>query len=47
MNRYKCTVCRNIMESDTEPEKCSYCNSDSHKIKQLWKKVKGWSRLED
>ena len=42
MNRWKCTVCKFIMESDKEPKKCVHCNADPHKIKALFRKVKGW-----
>ena len=42
MDRWKCTVCKFIMEADDEPKKCFHCNADSHKIKALFKKVKGW-----
>jgi len=47
MERWKCSVCNNISESEEKPEKCHYCHSDPHKIKQLWKKVKGWSVFID
>ncbi len=47
MDRWKCTVCRNIMESEEEPKKCSYCGADPHKIKALFKKVRGWQRFID
>ena len=37
MNRWKCSVCHNIMESEEAPTKCSYCDAASHKIKAKFK----------
>jgi len=40
MNRWKCTVCKFIMESGDEPKKCVNCDAESHKIKPKWKLLK-------
>ena len=42
MDKWKCTVCRFIMEADKEPKKCVHCGADPHKIRALFKKVRGW-----
>lgn len=40
MKRWKCTVCKFIMESEKEPKKCPDCGADPHKIKPKWKLLK-------
>ncbi len=43
MDKYKCTVCKYISELDQEPSKCIHCGAEKHKIRTLFKKVKGWA----
>lgn len=40
MNKWKCTVCKFVMESMNEPKKCTNCDADAHKIKALFKLLK-------
>lgn len=40
MNKWKCTVCKFVMESEKEPKKCVHCDADPHKIKALFKLLK-------
>ncbi|HZX12742.1 MAG TPA: hypothetical protein VFE88_04785 [Candidatus Nanoarchaeia archaeon] len=40
LHKWRCTVCKGVEESFEKPEKCSYCNAQSHKIKRLSYSVK-------
>jgi len=40
LEKWKCSVCYEITESDEIPERCSWCGADFHKLKNLFNKVK-------
>ncbi len=33
LEKWKCTVCYNLMESYIEPEECTECKAGKHKLK--------------
>lgn len=40
MNKWKCTVCNFVMDSEKVPERCIHCFADSHKIKPMFGMLK-------
>ena len=40
MDKWKCTVCGYVLDSENEPKKCVYCGADPHKMKALFKLLK-------
>lgn len=40
IEKWKCSVCYEITESENRPDKCNWCDADSHKLKSLFNKVK-------
>ena len=35
VKKWKCKVCHEIIETETQPKKCPFCNADQHKIKEV------------
>ncbi len=40
LEKWKCTVCYNLIESYTPPEECKECGAAKHKLKPLFKRIR-------
>ncbi|HIH25545.1 rubredoxin [Candidatus Woesearchaeota archaeon] len=39
-NKWKCSVCRYVIEAEEPPEECPECHGKQHKFKPIWKLLK-------
>lgn len=41
INKWKCTVCKYVIDAEEAPKECPECKGCSHKFKPLFKLLKG------
>lgn len=46
-NKWRCSVCKYIVDADEPPKECPECKGKSHKFKPIFKIFKGRYKLVD